>query len=218
MDSGNSRKSGKCSFPLSLPQSNENEEQEVADSAQSSQQRIDSDNNQEQESEHEHESEQDSNMELAEAENTESLSTNCFDPFSFAYEDSSCTLIRSWPLVRSAFASMLQDLRSHDLTAQIIAMERFSQQVAVLDEERIVRAMKIDEFCNELFSILLGGGDYGPSLACRCLYNLLSISRAAIRHVAYNGGVSILSATLTSSEFMETLEQAIYVKYFIDNF
>ncbi|KAJ9640308.1 Ubiquitin fusion degradation protein 4 [Coniosporium tulheliwenetii] len=109
---------------------------------------------------------------------------------------------------------ILENLRSHDPSVQLIALQELSELLLLLNEDHLAGYFSPDQYVKELVK-LMQPSDFGEEnpeimlLACRCIANLMEALPAATPAVVYGGAVPILCQKLLEIHYIDVAEQAL---------
>ncbi|KAF4946623.1 hypothetical protein FSARC_14150 [Fusarium sarcochroum] len=110
----------------------------------------------------------------------------------------------------SRLRELLHNLRSDDLSVQLIALQELSEILLVSNEDNLSGHFSPDAFVKEL--VVLMNKEESPEimlLACRCLANLMEALPASVANVVYGSAVPVLCQKLLEISFIDLAEQAL---------
>ncbi|PHH82531.1 hypothetical protein CDD82_5712 [Ophiocordyceps australis] len=105
---------------------------------------------------------------------------------------------------------ILNNLRSEDLSLQVIALQELSEILLVSNEDNLAGHFSSDAYVKEL--VVLMNREESPEvmlLACRCLANLMEALPASVANVVYGNAVPVLCQKLLEISFIDLAEQAL---------
>lgn len=109
---------------------------------------------------------------------------------------------------------ILEQLRSKDLSLQLIALQELSEVLLISTEDNLAGHFSPDAYVKELVTLMQPTefGEENPEvmlLACRCLANLMEALPAATANVVYGGAVPVLCSKLLEINFIDLAEQCL---------
>ncbi|KAF2735829.1 hypothetical protein EJ04DRAFT_575809 [Polyplosphaeria fusca] len=116
--------------------------------------------------------------------------------------------------VSQRLRGILDQLRSKDMSVQLIALQELSEILLISTEDNLAGHFSPDAYIKELVA-LMQPPEFGDDnsdimlLACRCLANLMEALPAAIANVVYGGAVPVLCSKLLEIHFIDLAEQCL---------
>jgi E3 ubiquitin-protein ligase TRIP12 len=110
---------------------------------------------------------------------------------------------------------ILDQLKSHDMSMQLIALQELSEVLLISTEDNLAGHFSPDAYVKELVKLMQPNeftGEENPEvmlLACRCLANLMEALPASTANVVYGGAVPVLCSKLLEIGFIDLAEQSL---------
>ncbi|XP_014560329.1 hypothetical protein COCVIDRAFT_34554 [Bipolaris victoriae FI3] len=110
---------------------------------------------------------------------------------------------------------ILEQLRSHDDTVQLTALNELSEVLLISTEDNLAGHFSPDAYVKELVKLMQPNEftmEENPEimlLACRCLANLMEALPQATANVVYGGAVPVLCSKLLEINFIDLAEQCL---------
>ena len=111
--------------------------------------------------------------------------------------------------------SILEQLKSPDVSLQLIALQDLSEVLLMATEDTLAGHFSPDAYVKELVKLMQPNdftGEENPEvmlLSCRCLANLMEALPAATANVVYGGAVPVLCSKLLEIDFIDLAEQSL---------
>lgn len=109
----------------------------------------------------------------------------------------------------------LEQLRSHDMSMQLIALQDLSEVLLMSNEDHLAGHFSPDAYVKELVKLMQPDeftGEENPEvmlLACRCLAHLMEALPASTANLVYGGAVPVLCSKLLEINFIDLAEQCL---------